>query len=146
MLQAISASLRSEDPDTQVGACVICKNGDVKVGYNGSAPGFKLPDVSRDEKLNFAVHAEVNVLSFLRRGDADTIYITISPCVSCTLNIIAHGIKRIVYLKEYHRCQKFKDTCNYYGIKYEQIEPLGISTILTNLEKFAHVGNRNRQI
>ena len=120
ILQAVSASKRSEDPHTQVGACVVCKDGSVKVGYNGAGAGFELPDVDRDEKLDFALHAETNVLSFVKRGEAEVIYLTISPCVNCALNIISHGIKRVVYAKEYHRCTKFKKIFNYYNVEFKK--------------------------
>lgn len=135
MLLALSAAQRSEDPHTQVGACIFCKNGDIKVGYNGAMAGYKLPKVSREEKLLYAAHAENNVLSFIRRGEADVMYITMSPCVPCAINIAAHGIKRVIFLEEYHRCIKFKKTFDYYGIKYERFSSdkiKKINTILSN--------------
>ena len=33
--------------------------------------------------------------------DGATIYVTLEPCSECSKNLIASGIKRIVYAKEY---------------------------------------------
>ena len=44
----------------------------------------------------------------MRDFDGATLYVTISPCHECAKIIIQSGIKRVVYLEDYHR----EDTAN----------------------------------
>jgi len=119
---AVVSSLRSEDPHTQVGCCILNKEGKVvSTGCNGLKGGEKYdPNWSREEKLSHMIHAETNAFSLIKRGDGHTIYVTKSPCDSCCQNIIAHDIKRVVYLDEYHRGSKFKEIFKKNGITFEK--------------------------
>jgi dCMP deaminase len=52
------------------------------------------------------VHAESNaILKAAKNGtpvnDA-TLYLTMSPCIDCSKLILQSGIKRVVYLNDYH--------------------------------------------
>ncbi len=122
-LLALAASTRSEDPDTQVGACVLNKKGRVlSTGYNGFKEGYKVEYENREDKLNYMIHAEINALSLCEREEADTIGLTISPCCHCALAIATWGIKNVYYLKLYHRETKFMKIFDSYGIKHEMIK------------------------
>lgn len=116
MLLAITSSMRSKDPRTQVGACIAKNNHVLSQGYNGAIPGMsdkEMPWDSLGEENNdimnikntFVVHAESNaILNY--RGSRDNlegadIYVTLFPCLECTKQIITVGIKRIVYLNMY---------------------------------------------
>ena len=53
------------------------------------------------------LHAESNaILKCARYGKAtygSTLYVTHSPCIECAKLIVQAGIKRVVYLEEYHK-------------------------------------------
>ena len=122
-LQALSASERSEDPDTKVGAVVVNQFNEIlSTGYNGLKPGNTLPpNISRDEKRKHMIHAEQNALRGLtNRDNPDTIYISISPCLPCAQSIIAYPIKRVIYGKEYPLDCRFKEIFDLYGIEYHE--------------------------
>jgi len=122
---AYAAKSRSEDPYLQVGAVALNAEGRVlATGYNGLKSKFTLSDATwadRDRRRNFIIHAEMNVLSLLRRGEATTLAVTSSPCLDCAKNIVAHGIQRVLY------CEDFRDTAgldllNDYGVELVKID------------------------
>jgi dCMP deaminase len=96
---AMSASLRSKDPSTKVGAVVV-KDSTVAIGYNGFPIGIDdLADRwQRPAKYKFVVHSEANALSnaqFDVRGA--TLYVSHNPpCNECAKLIVQHGIARVV--------------------------------------------------
>jgi dCMP deaminase len=105
-------AMRSKDPSTQVGACIVDnENRILSVGYNGAPNGFEDEDFPWDregEPLNtkylYVCHAEMNAISNFRGSRKDlkdaTIYVDLFPCNECAKHIIQSGIKHIVYLKE----------------------------------------------
>ena len=116
MTIALIASLRSKDPNTKVGACIVDVNNHVLgTGYNGFIKGVDEScfPLSRDgEWLNtkypYVIHAEVNcilnsVVSSLK--DA-TLFCTLYPCNECAKQIIQSGIKRVVFLDNKHKDDK----------------------------------------
>ena len=66
MRAAVAASLRSKDPNTQVGACIADTNNRIlSVGYNGTPHGLnddEFPWGTADDPLydkhNYVIHAE----------------------------------------------------------------------------------------
>jgi dCMP deaminase len=98
----------------QVGA-VITRNGRaISWGYNGAPPG--MPHCSennhgwgsflpKDEGCRNATHAEANALAFAAREgistDGATLYVTVSPCETCSRLLIAAGIERVVWGEPY---------------------------------------------
>ena len=125
-LVAKTVSLRSEDADTKVGACVLNdENRILSVGYNGFPKGWKRNSSwSRDDKLNHVIHAEQNAFSMLKRDEKPCLIgLTHSPCIACAREIVNYGIKEVWYLQEYHRETLFKEVFDHYGIKYGQIIP-----------------------
>lgn len=101
------SSLRSKDPNTKVGACIV--DSDHKVvsnGYNGMPRGIDETKISweKGEGLNskylYVCHAEFNAILNTRNGSAlkgCTLYVTLFPCNECTKAIIQSGIKEVVY-------------------------------------------------
>ena len=96
----------------QVGA-VITGNGYIlSSGYNGSFPGSQhcidvpcagagLPSGTGLDSC-MSAHAEQNAIARLRQVDeADTLYCTTAPCVSCTKLALCTSIKRIVADQDY---------------------------------------------
>lgn len=139
-LLALSAKSRSEDKFTKVGGVGLDKYGRVLgVSYNGLKSGFKYPDwMDKDEnrktKSELMIHAESNLCSLLKRNDCHTICLTISPCVMCCQQICALNIKRVVYLKEYHSCKKFKEFFDFHKIEYKELNKKSKNKIKGYLE------------
>jgi len=98
----------------QVGA-VIVKNGRIlSTGYNGTPPGYincsdywdgEYTKDHHEWSKTYEIHAEMNAIIWAAREgisiDGATIYVTLEPCSDCSKNLIASGIKRIVYDKAY---------------------------------------------
>jgi dCMP deaminase len=100
----------------QVGAVLVDKdNIQLSCGMNGVPPGFphcnELPadrcagaDSPSGTNLDscLATHAEINAL--LRCTDISkicTVYVTVSPCISCVKALLGTGATRIVFVDEY---------------------------------------------
>ena len=100
------SALRSKDPNTQVGACIV--NSDKRIvglGYNGfprgcdddSYPWDREGDFL-DTKYPFVFHAELNaILNSIQSLKGCTIYVSLFPCNECAKAIIQSGIKCVVY-------------------------------------------------
>lgn len=100
------SALRSKDPNTQVGACIVDNDKKVvSIGYNGMPRGCNDNDFPwereggfLDTKYAFVVHAELNaILNSTRSVDGCTIYVSLFPCNECAKAIIQAGIKKVVY-------------------------------------------------
>ena len=100
------SSLRSKDPSTQVGACIVDSNNNiVSTGYNGLPKGCSDDEFSwiRDGQLletkyPYVVHAELNaILNSKISVKGCTIYVSLFPCNECAKAIIQSGITKIVY-------------------------------------------------
>jgi dCMP deaminase len=102
----------------QVGA-VIVKNGRIlSTGYNGTPAGFincddywkgKYTSQHHQWSQTYEIHAEMNAIIWAAREgikiNGATIYVTLEPCDQCSKNLIASGIKRIVYENSYEYTQ-----------------------------------------
>ncbi len=112
---AVLSSMRSKDPNTQVGACIVNPEKKiVGVGYNGFPIGCsddELPWEREGEwietKYPYVCHAELNAIlnSSLPSLKGATLYVALFPCNECAKAIIQVGIKKVVYLSN-----KYKDT------------------------------------
>ena len=107
------SALRSKDPSTQVGACIVDKNHKVvSIGYNGMPSGIDEDHIpwghgeGLESKYLYVCHAEFNAILNTRDGTAlkdCTIYVTLFPCNECAKAIIQTGIKKVIYLDDkYH--------------------------------------------
>ena len=105
MALAHVAALRSEDPYRRVGAAALDKdNRVIGTAYNGLFPGFTAPEgfwASRDERQKYMLHAEINLCSLFKRGEAKVVACTTMPCTSCMQALCAHGVKTIYYGEAY---------------------------------------------
>ena len=105
MALAHVAALRSEDPYRKVGAAALDKdNRVIGTAYNGLFPGFTAPEgfwASRAGRQKYMLHAEINLCSLFRRGEARIVACTTMPCTSCMQALCAHGVKTIYYGEEY---------------------------------------------
>lgn len=111
------SSMRSKDPSTQVGACIVGNDNRIlSIGYNGAPNGFddnEFPWAREghpvDTKYFYVCHAELNaILNFKgsrRELENAKIYVDLFPCNECAKLIIQSGIKEVIYL-----CDKYADT------------------------------------
>ncbi|MDP0491629.1 MAG: deoxycytidylate deaminase [Verrucomicrobiota bacterium JB023] len=125
MALARVASLRSEDPYRKVGAAALDHdNRVIGTAYNGLAPGFDAPlgfwD-NREKRQKFMLHAEINLCSLFRRGEAKLVATTTMPCTACMQTLCAYGIKEIYYQDIYHASDA-PEIAATYGITLEQIK------------------------
>ena len=105
---ALLAAMRSKDPNTQVGACIVDKNHVIlSTGYNGFPKGcsddvFPWERTGEDTKYTYVVHAELNAI--LNSGGKDlrdsVLYVSLFPCNECAKAIIQSGISEVVYLSD----------------------------------------------
>jgi dCMP deaminase len=98
----------------QVGAVIVKDGRILSTGYNGTPPGYTNCSEHWDNRYTsehhewsktYEIHAEMNAIIWAARQGISiedaTIYVTLEPCSECSKNLIASGIKRIVYAKEY---------------------------------------------
>jgi len=124
MALAHVASLRSEDPYRKVGAAALdFDNRVIGTAYNGLAPGFDPPDgfwADREARQKFMLHAEVNLCSLFRRGEARLVATTTMPCTACMQTLCAYGIREIYYHDVYH-VSDAPEIAALYGVHLEQV-------------------------
>ena len=107
---AVLSSMRSKDPNTQVGACIVSPEKKIiGVGYNGFPIGCSDDDLpwERDgewieTKYPYVCHAELNAIlnSTISSLKGATLYVALFPCNECAKAIIQTGIKELVYLSD----------------------------------------------
>lgn len=132
------SAMRSKDPSTQVGACIVSDDNRIlSIGYNGAPNGFddeKFPWGRDGENLNtkypYVCHAEMNAILNFRGNKKDLesarIYVDLFPCNECAKIIIQSGIKEVVYLSDKYKdsenniaSRRLFDACN---VKYTKIQ------------------------
>ncbi|MFT5906767.1 MAG: dCMP deaminase [Cryomorphaceae bacterium] len=124
MALAHVASLRSEDPYRKVGAAALDHhNRVIGTAYNGLAPGYDAPEGfwdDRDKRQKYMLHAEVNLCSLFKRGEARVVATTTMPCTSCMQTLCAYGVEEIYYEEEY-KASDAKEVAAIYGVKLERV-------------------------
>ena len=134
---AMLSALRSKDPSTQVGACIV--NDDKRIlsmGYNGMprcCSDDEYPWDRDGDPLNskylYVCHAEFNAILNCERGNVRgcTVYVTLFPCNECAKAIIQSGIKEIVYKEDkYADSDSVKASKRMFdaaGVTYKQLIP-----------------------
>lgn len=132
------SAMRSKDPSTQVGACIVgSDNRILSIGYNGAPNGWEdknFPWAREGEHLEtkypYVIHAERNAISNYRGSRKDMegakIYVDLFPCNECAKEIIQSGIKEVIYLSDKYAetdaviaSKRLFDEC---GVKYRQLE------------------------
>ncbi|CAI5743377.1 unnamed protein product [Hyaloperonospora brassicae] len=116
MSVAFLSAMRSKDPSTQVGACIVNPERKiVGIGYNGFPNGCgddELPwaresetNLPLDTKYPYVCHAEMNAI--LNKNSTDvkgcTMYVALFPCNECAKLIIQSGIARVVYCSDKYK-------------------------------------------
>ena len=144
---ALLAAMRSKDPSTQVGACIVDKDNRIlSTGYNGFPSGCSDDEFPWerdggfcDTKYPFVVHAELNAILNARGKNLTgaKIYVALFPCNECAKAIIQSGIKEIIYLSDKYAetdvVKASKKMLNAAGVKFTQLFP-ETSEITINLK------------
>ena len=101
------SGMRSKDPNTQVGACIVSnQNKILSMGYNGFPAGCSDDDFpweregeELETKYPFVTHSELNAILNYRGGSLEgtKLYVSLFPCNECAKAIIPAGIKTVVY-------------------------------------------------
>ncbi len=104
---AMLSGLRSKDPNTQVGACIVSEDNKIlSMGYNGFPNGcsddeFPWARVGDplDNKYLYTTHSELNAILNFRGGTLEgaKLYVSLFPCNECAKAIIQSGIRTIIY-------------------------------------------------
>ena len=113
---ALLSGMRSKDPGTQVGACIVSQDNKIlSMGYNGfpkgcdddDFPWARTAETANETKYPFVTHAELNAILNYRGGSLEGAksYVALFPCNECAKAIIQAGLKTVVYA-----CDKYADT------------------------------------
>ena len=110
---------RSHCVKAQVGAVLTKDTRIVSLGYNGPPAGthncdeeFPHEGCPRDSKgsCSLALHAEQNAILYAVKNNTTiegaTLYVTLSPCISCARVIYTTGIKRVLFKNSYAEYKK----------------------------------------
>lgn len=131
------SAMRSKDPSTQVGACIVGDDNRIlSIGYNGAPNGFS-DDIIPWERVGkpletkypFICHAEMNAIINFRGSRREfgnaKIYVDLFPCNECAKLIAQSGICEVIYLSDKYAntdsviaSKIIFNTC---GIKYRQL-------------------------
>ena len=133
------SGMRSKDPNTQVGACIVSRDNKIlSMGYNGFPIGCSDEEFSweregewLDTKYPFVTHGELNAILNYRGGSLEgtKLYVSLFPCNECAKAIIQAGIRTIVYESDKYAndasTRASKRMLNAAGVRYYQYNPTG---------------------
>ena len=139
---AMLTGMRSKDPNTQVGACIVSADHKIlSMGYNGLPTGCSDDEFPwgregdpLENKYLFTTHSELNAILNYRGGslEGSTIYVSLFPCNECAKAIIQAGLNRIVY-----------DSDKYDGTPSVIASKRMLTTAGVTLQKYVHT---NREV
>lgn len=137
---SLLSAMRSKDPQTQVGACIVNQeNRIVGIGYNGFPRGCSDEEFPWEREGNFlktkypyVVHAEQNaILNSMGSLKGCRLYVSLFPCHECAKYIIQSGIREIVFMSDKYAATE--STCaskrmlDAAGVKYRQMKPIDVT-------------------
>lgn len=145
------SAMRSKDPSTQVGACIVDKNNRIlSIGYNGAPNGYNDDIFPWDREGNeletkypYVVHAERNAILNYRGSRKDfegaKIYVDLFPCNECAKEIIQAGISEVIYLSDKYAntnsviaSKRLFDAC---GVSYHELKDVKKKEVILSLKK-----------
>ena len=101
------SGMRSKDPNTQVGACIVSDDNKIlSMGYNGFPWGcsddefpWEREGDEVETKYPYVTHSELNAILNYRGGSLEgtKLYVSLFPCNECAKAIIQAGIRTVVY-------------------------------------------------
>ena len=133
------SGMRSKDPNTQVGACIVSEDNKIlSMGYNGFPIGCSDDEFPWDRegepfdtKYFYVAHSELNaILNYRGSGlDGSKIYVSLFPCNECAKAIIQSGIKTVIYEDDKYAktpgTMASKRLFDAAGVRYYQYKPAG---------------------
>ena len=136
---AMLSGMRSKDPHTQVGACIVSNDNKIlSMGYNGFPMGCsddEFPWTREGDPLEnkyfYTTHSELNAILNYRGGSLEgaKLYVTLFPCNECAKAIIQSGIREVVYDSD-----KYADTAGVMASK-KMLRAAGVT-----LRRYEHTG------
>ena len=98
---AMMSGMRSKDPNSQVGACIVSEDNKIlSMGYNGFPKGCsddEFPWAREGDDLHtkyfYVTHSELNAILNYRGGSLEgaKLYVSLFPCNECAKAIIQSG-------------------------------------------------------
>lgn len=138
------SALRSKDPSTQVGACIVDDDKKIiGIGYNGLPTGIDDDEFPWEKegdylstKYPYVCHAELNaILNSTKNLKNAKIYVTLFPCNECTKAIIQSGIKSIFFADDKYKDMEAtiasKRMLDSAGVAYQQLDNITTITLPT---------------
>lgn len=136
---AMLSGMRSKDPNTQVGCCIVSQDNKIlSMGYNGFPIGcsddefpWEREGEALETKYLYAAHSELNAILNYRGGSLEgaKLYVSLFPCNECAKAIIQSGIKEVIYDSDKYAdepstiaSKKMMDAA---GVKYHQYQRTG---------------------
>tara|TARA_B100000902_G_C27231961_1_gene875327 strand:+ start:325 stop:705 length:381 start_codon:yes stop_codon:yes gene_type:complete len=105
MTMAETIAQRSHHSTFKVGALIVTSDNTqvLSLGYNGNAAGMSNVPQSEEPGCSGLLHAEINALLKLDYNNPKdkVMYLTLSPCINCSIAIINSGIKKVVFKEQY---------------------------------------------
>lgn len=132
---AMLSGMRSKDPNTQVGCCIVSPDNRIlSMGYNGFPSGCSDDEFPWDRdgedplkiKYFYTTHSELNAILNYKGTSLTgaTMYVTLFPCNECAKAIIQSGIREVIYDSDKYAdtpsviaSKKMMDAA---GVKYRQ--------------------------
>ena len=143
--------MRSKDPSTQCGACIMRDNRPLGWGYNGFVLGIEdSPEKwQSEEKLKYVIHSERNAIAnCVKAGvssfEGSCMYIWTSsphrvylPCHDCAREIVTYGIPtiKIITTKENMFLGPTEDRRWNSGLSLEIFEKAGVDVLAFSAEE-----------
>ena len=128
---AMLSGMRSKDPNSQVGACIVSEDNKIlSMGYNGFPKGCsddEFPWAREGDDLHtkyfYVTHSELNAILNYRGGSLEgaKLYVSLFPCNECAKAIVQVGIKEIIYAED-----KYADTASVIAAK-KMMKSAGVS-------------------
>lgn len=102
------SAMRSKDPNTQVGCCIVSPDNRIlSMGYNGFPSGCSDDEFPWDRdgedplkmKYVYSTHSELNAILNYKGTSLSgaRLYVTLFPCNECAKAIIQCGIREVIY-------------------------------------------------
>jgi len=105
MTMAETIAQRSHHSTFKVGALIVTSDNTqvLSLGYNGNAAGMSNVPQSEEPGCSGLLHAEINALLKMDYNNPKdkVMYLTLSPCINCSIAIINSGIKKVVFKEQY---------------------------------------------
>ena len=106
MSVAMLAGMRSKDPNSQVGACIVSEDNKIlSMGYNGfpkDCSDDEFPWARQGDELNtkyfYVVHSELNAILNYRGGSLEgaKLYVTLFPCNECAQLFVGSKVESCI--------------------------------------------------